>query len=308
VTGKTDSATLDQAIQMYLAGKSVKEIEAACGIHSVTLTRERNRRGIPSRKVKQIPVAEAVKLYLSGMSASELGRRYGVARDTVRLRLVAAGIGIRPADEATSLWMSQESEESKTIRAEAAAEACRTTEYRERVSRRFAGITKDPDVLERRAQNRERRAIADPMYAYISDHERQFRRLLEEAGENPIPQKAIGRYNVDLAIGPVAVEILGGHWHSIKRQHSIRTPYILNRGWHLIMVWSMFHDGTDWVYMSPAAAEYVVAFAQEARRNPPMVGEYRVIRSDGQLLAAGGSEDDELAFIPPTRPRLRPGA
>jgi hypothetical protein len=118
-------------------------------------------------------------------------------------------------------------------------------------------------------------------------------------GEHPVPQKAIGRYNVDLAVAPVAVEILGGGWHSAKRHHAVRTPQILNAGWHLAFVWS--YEGRS--ALTEHAADHVIAWLNEVRRNPPAIGQYRVIAGNGELLAAGRADDPKFSLEPPPRGR-----
>jgi hypothetical protein len=124
--------------------------------------------------------------------------------------------------------------------------------------------------------------------------------MLAERGIDSIAQRAIGVYNVDLAALPVAVEVLGGGWHSIKTVHAERTPYILDEGWHLVMVWD--YEGRS--SLGPGAADYVVAFLDEVRRNPPATCQYRVISGQGKLLAACGREDNEFPLVPPPRGRL----
>jgi very-short-patch-repair endonuclease len=125
---------------------------------------------------------------------------------------------------------------------------------------------------------------------------------LAERGEPSVPQKAIGKYNVDLAVAPVAVEILGGGWHSVKKTHAIRTPEILNAGWHLAFVWN--YEGRS--ALTEQAADHVVAWLNEVRRDPPAIGQYRVVSGDGELLAAGRADDPQFALEPPPRGR-QPG-
>src|SRR5690606_34733996 len=113
------------------------------------------------------------------------------------------------------------------------------------------------------------------------------------------PQKAIGKYNVDFAVAPVAMEVLGGGWHLAKRHHAVRTPQILDAGWHLVFIWD--HEGRS--ALTAGAADYVVTFLKQVRRNPPAVGQYRVISGDGQLLSTGSRDDDEFPLVPPPRGR-----
>lgn len=118
-------------------------------------------------------------------------------------------------------------------------------------------------------------------------------------------RRAKGQEHFDQARGiverynalPVAVEVLGGGWHGVKARHAERTPYILDAGWHLVMIWD--HEGSS--ALSAGAADYLVSFAEEVRRNPPATCQYRVISGNGQLLAACGREDNEFPLVPPSR-------
>jgi very-short-patch-repair endonuclease len=140
---------------------------------------------------------------------------------------------------------------------------------------------------------------------YDSPGEMLLGEALSDRGLLVVPQKAIGKYNVDLAVAPVAVEVLGGGWHSSKRSHATRTPEILDAGWHLVFVWN--YEGVS-ALVADAAADYLVAFLEEVRRNPPAVSQYRVITGSGQLLAARSADDDEFPLVPPPRGRLMRGA
>jgi very-short-patch-repair endonuclease len=121
---------------------------------------------------------------------------------------------------------------------------------------------------------------------------------LADQGLVVIAQQAIGRYNVDLAVWPVAMEVLGGNWHSRKPGHGKRTETILNQGWHLVLVW----DIDPWP-ITPVTTEHVITLLKKTSRNPTMTREYRVIRGDGQLIARGTPQNNPLTYIPSSRSR-----
>jgi hypothetical protein len=50
--------------------------------------------------------------------------------------------------------------------------------------------------------------------------------------------------------------------------------------------------------LRPKAADYIVALVQEARCNPSLFSEYRMIRGDGSTPTAGPYFDD-IPIIPP---------
>lgn len=274
----TDPANLDQAIELYLSGQPLPQITAATGVGSSVLSRERTRRGIPSRRIKRLPAADIAAAYRAGESEYSLGLRYGVARGVIRKRLVEEGVKLRDMSTAGKVRARRMTPEERAAQAAAAHEAVR-------------GVRHTEEQLLTRAVAREGKGLCD------SPGELFLMAELRKRGVEPTPQKAIGKYNVDLSVAPVAVEVLGGGWHYTKRHHAVRTPYILNEGWCLLFVWN--HEGQS--ALGSGAADYVVSYLEEIRRDPSLVGEYRVITGRGQLLAAGRAEDDEFTLVPPPR-------
>jgi very-short-patch-repair endonuclease len=107
--------------------------------------------------------------------------------------------------------------------------------------------------------------------------------LLEARGYKPLQQAIIDRYNIDLLLPAVVVEV---HWqtgHPFYRAHDRkRLEYLTNSGWNVIYIWvTPPHPLTD------TAADYIVAFQKQTRGNPSGIGEYRVIRGTGELVASG---------------------
>lgn len=276
-----DPANLDKAISLYLSGEPVQQLCAATGVSNTRFNRERIARGIPSRKTLNLPVDQIVRAYVAGASEYALGQQYGVSRSVIAQRLESAGVERRGPSGAGIVRASKMSHEER--RAQSAA------------ANRAARMRRAPQVEKlRRALMIEQSAEAG------SISEQALADMLTERGQPVTPQRAIGPYNVDLAALPVAVEVLGGGWHSGKSSHAERTPYILDEGWHLVLVWD--HEGRS--ALGEGAAEYLVAFIQEMRRNPPATCQYRVITGQGQVLAARGREDGEFPVVPPPRGRL----
>jgi very-short-patch-repair endonuclease len=278
------SADLDHAIQLYLAGEPVQQIPAKSGVSLSRLQRERVARGVPARG-HDLPMDDIIRAYQSGATELALARQYDVARGTITNRLVAAGVPRRGLSEATRIASAAMTKEQRKARAAAAHAA------------RRAGRISD---LEKRRNALRKERLGN----FDSQGEQALYSWIWNLGERPTVQRAIGPYNVDMAVLPVAVEVLGGGWHATKSEHSERTPYILDAGWHLVMVWD--YEGAS--ALGPGAADYVVAFADEVRRNPPATCQYRVITGQGELLAACGRESDEFPLVPPPRGRLMAGA
>jgi very-short-patch-repair endonuclease len=278
-------ANLDQAIQLYLSGEPLEKIQTTSGVSPTRLHRERAIRGIPARKVLDLPAQAIVSAYLSGASEFGLAQQYGVSRGPITRILTEAGVERRGMSEAGLVRTAQQTPEQRRAQVVDANRAARM--------RRIGEIEKY-----RRALTVEREGRPG------SAGEVRLRRMLRERGEDPTVERAVGPYNVDLAVLPVAMEVLGGGFHGVKERHAERTPYILDAGWHLVMVWN--YEGRS--SLGPGAADYLVAFLEETRRNPPATCQYRVITGQGELLAACGRESDEFPLVPPPRGRLMAGA
>lgn len=278
-----DPANLDHAIDLYLAGEPEPEIIATTGVSHSALHRERGRRGIPPRRNRDVDSTAIVAAYLAGESEYALARHLGVSRGVVRKRLTDAGVTIRRPSEAGLVRASKMPKAQRATQAAAAQRAARQRKVSEA-------------ELCTRARARERDG------KFGSEGELFLAQLLERRDLLPIPQKAIGKYNIDMAAAEtVAVEVLGGNWHSTKGTHAIRTPQILNAGWHLIMVWNQNGTGP----ITAGAADYIAAFAEQVRWQPTLTRQYRVVTGDGEVLAARCADDDEFPLIPPSRRAVR---
>ena len=276
----TDPANLDYAIELYLAGEPLQQIAATAGVSVTRIHRERLARGIPPRKVRQLPDAQIFAAYKAGASELALARQYGVSRNVISKRLTEAGVRRRGPSEAGVARYARMTVQERRTQVAAANRAARL--------RRSPQIERYRTSLARELRGR-----------HGSTGEAELAIMLQDRGLSSIPQRSIGVYNVDLAILPVAVEVLGGGWHSIKAVHGERSPYILDEGWHLLMVWD--YEGRS--ALGPGAADYIVAFVEQVRRQPPATCQYRVISGDGQLLAARGREDDKFPLVRPPRGR-----
>lgn len=285
MTAPPPSSHFDDAIRRYLAGESFGEIQAATGVTSTGFHRERARRDIPPRRHLTLPSVDIAAEYTAGESEYALSLKYSVGRGTIRSRLLEQGVQIRDQSEAGLVRTSRMTFEERGAQAWAANNATR-------------GVTPDEDRLERAARTRMERGGFD------SAAEKLLWELCSALGLHLQSQMAIGRYNVDLANRPVAVEVFGGGWHlRRKARHAERTKQILDQGWHLLIVWDLSESR-----LGAGAAEYLHAWHQEASGQPASTREYRVISGEGQLLSAGRVDRYEFTLEPPPRSRLHPWA
>ena len=220
-----------------------------------------------------------INRYLAGETEQKLAREVGIDRGVLRRNLIKSGITPRTMSQAISLRMSQMSIENRhaiTANAHIAAKG------------RHAPI----EELEARAIVRQNSCSTQ------SPTERKFINLIRKKGITVTPQKACGKYNIDIAIesDSIAVEIYGGSWHATGRaafRDKKRIPYLLDAGWHLVIVWV---DNARYP-LTIKAINYIIALMQSIRLNEPLWREYHMIRGDGQLMTFPSFQFNGNTFI-----------
>jgi len=280
----------DDIVQRYLSGQSLKTIAQAVGASDGPIRRILRDADVPIRSARDshrwqpvvytrtdIDAESVIRDYLSGESQVSLAAKWSVSVDVIRRMLVNASVPIRSNAAAQSLRMQRMTPEERSAHAEA-------------MVRNWRGQRHTDEALTKAALARQQRGTS------VSGNEVEMMHMLQARGLDPIPQLAVGKYNIDLAIGNVGVEILGGWWHKSKR-HEARTRYLFDRGWDLIFVW--VHRKS--YPLRPAAADYVVAYVEEAQRHPAPVRQYRMIRGTGKEVARGSADLDHLPGIPADR-------
>lgn len=285
---------IDYAERLYASGQSFDQVAAALGRKSADGIRHAlQRRGVEARPAHAVmaghnriaPPADLKTVHASGESVLAMSKRYDVARGVVERWLRNAGLPIRSSSEAGVLRMGRMTAAERKQLASASHAARR-------------GQIVSDEVQEKIAATRERIQYG----GRTSPGTDVLCAMLHSDDISHVREKAVGRYNVDIALpeSSVAVEVLGGNWHGAKPIHARRTPDILNRGWHILFVWDIKR-----CKVGPGAYNEIVAFAQFASENPSARREYRVIRGDGKLLAVGHADDDEFPLIPPSVSDLR---
>lgn len=279
--------SLDTAylVREYSAGRLIKDLASELGVHRATVTARLTAAGITTRWKIAVDDSRVRALYESGESVKSIAASLEVAREVVRKALVREGVHIRGHREAGVLKWSQYT----------------TVQRRAIMSAPHAAVHGKPASMSRKI------ALARTIEArqlHRSPSEIVLQGMLEARGIHTLPQQAIGPYNCDLGASPVAVEVFGGNWHWHGR-HLLVAPerfrYILNAGWHILAV--RVTGGRRSEPLTDETADYIAAFIQHARRNPALRREYRVIRGTGELIAAGGGDDDEITIIPALRRR-----
>ena len=216
--------------------------------------------------------------YTAGESENKLSAELGMSRIPFRKRLLEAGIIPRGCLDANRLMMRGRTVEENRANAMAAQAAVR-------------GSRRSRADLERRARGTERSCRQTTCELMLLD-------WLRDRGFSVTPQKAVGIYNLDLAMEEptVAIEIFGGGWHAGGHHGRIMLPRckeILDAHWALVIIWV---DGRDHP-LTIAACDYLVAFAKELRQTKAGQRQYRVILGDGQPAPIQRSKFNDPAFI-----------
>lgn len=196
-----------------------------------------------------------------GESVLALSRRFDIARVAIVDRINAAGGSVRNRSEGMRLRMQQATPEERKHLA-ASAHAARR------------GQTDSPNTLVKRAQKKSR---------LIGHGEIALAGALREAGIRHEPQRAVGKYNLDIAVGNnIAVEVVTqGNFKPALPRFSQRIEYLREQGWCVIAI-TFRHDCVDAMIGN---LNQIVAFIQRASRSPAMRRKNWVIRCRAERFA-----------------------
>lgn len=270
--------------ELYNSGVEVKELAERFNVGKTTIRRRLDSVGVIMRgRKKKIDISLMVSLYNAGSSVNALSKRFDVDRRTIYKRLVEVGITPRGPSESMYIHMGQLSAKERSRRTAAAHSAIRGKRQTfEHLCKRAIGVEASGE-----GSRIEKRCIS----------------WLSDAGFSCTPQKAVGPYNVDIALDgfPVAVEIFGGNWHAYG-EHAARfekrVEYILNAGWHLVIIWVI----RDYP-LEPGAIDYIVSLAELISSGKAERCEEHMIRGDGELTSFGYRQLHGLPVIPGPQPR-----
>jgi len=226
------------------------------------------------RKIK-LDINDIKNRYAAGEAVSSMAKNLSVSRTVIVRRLKELGLSIRSGSDANKLRMSRLSVSEKLALTSAAHDAVRGVSQSEEHRRKIAHCIESKGLFD-------------------SICEEKFSDML---GVPCTPQKAIGRYNVDIALDefPIAVEIFGGHWHTTghhARRFRKRFDFIINSGWIPVIIWV-----TKDYPVGIEAAKYVISLAEALSAGKPVGRQEHVIRGDGNVTAVGKSNLDYRATV-----------
>lgn len=315
---------------LYAAGEHPEYIGNKFNCSAVSVYKILKSVGAKLRKGANVPAVDIiVEEYKSGMTAAQIAVKHGAGSSSIHRRLKAAGVEANNYGPVISLETAVDLfNEGIGIAGVAKKVGCSSTylvklfsdngiQARNRSEQQFARMARATSDERKKLSQAAHDAVrgvkrsraellkrAKARSKIISGYEIQLRDMLSERGITTDPQFPIGTYNCDLAAYPVAVEVFGGKWHW-HGHHLARTEerfrHILNAGWHILVV------AVDVASpLTPAVADYVAAYIEQARRDPSARREYRVIWRAGEDTTAGSLDDDHISIIPPFTNRRNP--
>lgn len=288
---KVPPVDLDDVVARYLSGESVSKIAPSVGVSVAYIYKRLKREGIlrscreaarlaAARKPILPWVLEAIDLYRSGMSQTDVAEHFGVTQSTVQRHFKVHGVS-RTRSEAERLKWAGMDAEARANQVAAAHAAVR-------------GMTRPDDDLIRRAIGKQ------ASLAHATAEEREVADALIGLGLEVVLQQAVYKYNVDVGVHPVAVELYGGAWHAHGR-HAARFPQrckdLADRGWNLHIIWAGYPGQPDVLDVSRVTQD-VATYYERSSSDPSFRRQYRMIWGHGELIAAGSVDDDNFAPIP----------
>lgn len=274
----------DDFIRRYISGESLAALAKTAHIDYRDARRILVDRGIAIRSKaesahrKVLPTSDIVRLYQDGTTVKDIARQYSVSEQIVSRALLEAGIVI-------TRFETMRRRTARLSDLERAALGQRLIQNRDELA-----------AACKRAITNEQRQLR------ISHLEHAIGRWLSIRNVEFSFQRAVGPYNIDIALPPIAVEVFGGSWHADSdrvRHFNTRAKYLFDRNWSILVIW---HHISDYP-VSERAADDVVAFANALRSDPSRVREYRVIRGDGELVSAGCYNGHDISVVSPSRRR-----
>ena len=277
---KITNIDLDDLRKRYFSYQRFSQMANELGVSINSIIRRIKKMGLPTGTIgERIPKEEMVTLYKSGMSQKALARRYNCEKIVIQTLLKKFGVEIRDNATANRLMMSKRTREENIKNTLAAHMAVK-------------GKPKTEEFLRKKALGIER------VGGFRSRGEEILAKKLIEKGLEITPQKAIGCYNIDIAIPEfcIAVEVFGGQWHSIgshAARFRKRFDFLINSGWLPIIVWDKRSTKEDFV----GAAEYIFSIVEKMRRGEPLICQEHVIGGNGAPCACGKSNIEYRAAV-----------
>ncbi len=230
----------------------------------------------------ELDVDDLVRRYEAGTSNNELAKIFGVSRQVIYRCLRERAVRIRGITETMASVLSKRyatmSKEDRKRFTAAANEAARGRKH------------SIEERIKRAASNERTKANRSTLEVWLGDE-------LTAAGIDFVSTKAVGMYNIDVALteSRVAVEVFGGNWHNSPK-HSARfrerTDYLIDSGWLPVIIWSVKDKP-----LGVGARDYVISLHQRRCKGEPFDGKEHVIWGTGEAIPAGQYDPNTGATV-----------
>jgi transposase len=207
--------------------------------------------------------------YLNGISEKALAEMFNVSRQVIKRILIINNIERRGRSASMYLRMANSTPDERQALSKKAHDAIR-------------GVKRKKQELTERAITRQKTR------QYIGQGEELLNQWLIKRGFKTIPQMAVDRFNIDIAIPPVAVELKISSTLPITATNDLKKIiYLTNNHWSVIYIQIKYID-----MLSEIQADYIARFIKQVRSNPSLIGEYRVIGCNAKLKSRGRFDID----------------
>jgi very-short-patch-repair endonuclease len=289
--GKRVLFNIDDAIKMYESGELPEDIAAVLGGSRKTVTRRLHRAGVSIRPsgvalkliaARQVDGVAIAAKYDAGRDIKSLCAEFGIGRRRVETVIKMNGGTLRTLRQAVGLRYARM---SKSERQSLVAHA--------HIAKK--GVPASIQSLERRAKTME------VTLQLASRADLILGVWLAQRGVQFTPQKALGPYNLDIAIDELSVAVeVNGDWHYFPDRtaaESKRRDFLLDRGWSVIDVRLAATSARPWKYLRPTCADKIVAVLNQIRREISSGSKHWVVGGDGEPLTGFGGERDDWTAI-----------
>ena len=224
-----------------------------------------------------LPKDELLAKYKRGESINSIAKFFNVSRGVINRNLIEYGVTPRTQSESEKLKWSKMSEKARINQV---AKAHIASKGRVRTESEMIASAKTREM--------------SPNKIHIGDGEIELFELLNNRGINAIHQKAVGRYNVDITIGNVAVEltICRSRFTAHNSSFNKRVKYLLERGFKTICI---VFDSVDTIIRD---ADNIIGNLQILSEYPPSFSHYWVIRSRLNNTTVVHSDNGKFTAIP----------
>lgn len=283
---KFTTALLDHAQGLIDQGMTLKDVGERVGVNADNLSKHLRARGVQTDRRCGRPAHNRItdfdedgieSSYRMGCSVLEIAKSLNTSRNVIDRILKARSVGLRTQTEANFVRLQKLSDD----------------ERRALTAPARAGLTCSP--MPKAHLARAMGAENGTCQINRGPGEAELIAALERAGHEPRPQVRCELYNIDIALGPLAVEVKSSGGRQAHGKERAKVEALFKAGWGVVYV--HFSDATG----IARGLDNVVALLEVAKRNPPPKGQYWVIRCGLQQSPIGRTGKRKLpgVFVPP---------